>query len=573
MLDGLVALFDSWVATPSADSKARRSLGWQYARVNAALRQAGRDAAHHLATSVWPTAQALLATAVLAAVGPAALWLAGWRLGHLAAGSEFLLALARGLERSALFLATVNFTRHLCRTHGLGEAHFGWPPPVLDLIRRSLWWLTAAGLPLAGIVLMTDAQSDDAIKNSLGRAAFVGFQVILLVSAYRVWHAPQGLARQLRGDEGNRWWLRLCRIGHVVSILAPVGLAALAIAGYYYTAVQLAQRLLVTSWLVGGLLVLHATLLRWVLLAYRDLAIKRGREQQAARFVRDGLLVVKDGLIEDFGPHAEVAPRHPGLAVTHLPNRLILPGFIDGHIHFPQVRVLGAYGNQLLDWLQRWIFPEELKYSDRGYAREAAGRSLVVAAGGAVLLELIASVAHRWPFGMQRVSVFLLPLLYILMAIGAVRLARLAAGHVPARLVWWRYAALGIGAVALAVAGATAGVATSRALAQTIQLQYQPAPGSGYQAAAARARTLAAPGDVVVIESGEAWYGDAWLYYMDKYQGWTGAVAARPPIPAARTLAVFYVTPRAVARFLAAHPGSPEVFLLEYAVPGATFPR
>ena len=66
--------------------------------------------------------------------------------------------------------------------------------------------------------------------------------------------------------------------------------------------------------------------------------------------------------------------RHPGVQVTHIKGRLILPGFIDGHVHFPQVRVLGAYGNQLLDWLQNWIFPEELKYSDRNYARDAAGR-------------------------------------------------------------------------------------------------------------------------------------------------------------------------------------------------------
>jgi guanine deaminase len=97
-----------------------------------------------------------------------------------------------------------------------------------------------------------------------------------------------------------------------------------------------------------------------------------GHEQEAARFTRDGLLVVRDGLVEDFGAFADVSRRHPGLQVTHLPNRLILPGFIDGHIHFPQVRVLGAYGNQLLDWLQRWIFPEEVKYRDRDYARPAA---------------------------------------------------------------------------------------------------------------------------------------------------------------------------------------------------------
>lgn len=98
-----------------------------------------------------------------------------------------------------------------------------------------------------------------------------------------------------------------------------------------------------------------------------------GREQDAARFIADGLLVVKDGRIEDFGPFAEVSARRPGLDVTPLPGRIIMPGFIDGHIHFPQTRVLGAYGNQLLDWLQNSIFMEELKYNDREYASQAAG--------------------------------------------------------------------------------------------------------------------------------------------------------------------------------------------------------
>jgi guanine deaminase len=97
-----------------------------------------------------------------------------------------------------------------------------------------------------------------------------------------------------------------------------------------------------------------------------------GREPDCTRFVRDGLLVVKNGIIADFGNFADVSRRHPGLQITYLQNRLILPGFIDGHIHFPQVRVFGAYGAQLLDWLQTWIFPEEFKYRDRNYATEGA---------------------------------------------------------------------------------------------------------------------------------------------------------------------------------------------------------
>lgn len=98
-----------------------------------------------------------------------------------------------------------------------------------------------------------------------------------------------------------------------------------------------------------------------------------GQESRAARFVRDGLLVIAAGKIVDFGSFAELSDRYPQVAVTHRPGRLIVPGFIDGHIHFPQTRVLGAYGHQLLDWLQNWIFPEEIRYADRDYAREAAG--------------------------------------------------------------------------------------------------------------------------------------------------------------------------------------------------------
>jgi guanine deaminase len=99
-----------------------------------------------------------------------------------------------------------------------------------------------------------------------------------------------------------------------------------------------------------------------------------GKETEAARFHADGLMVVADGRIADFGDHDDVAGRHPGLAVTFIENRLIVPGFVDGHIHFPQTRVLGAYGQQLLPWLQDWVFPEEMKYENRDYAREGAKR-------------------------------------------------------------------------------------------------------------------------------------------------------------------------------------------------------
>ncbi len=97
-----------------------------------------------------------------------------------------------------------------------------------------------------------------------------------------------------------------------------------------------------------------------------------GNEQKSARFYPDGLLVVDKGIIQAFGPFEAISTKFPNLPITHIKERIILPGFIDGHIHMPQTRVLGVYGQQLLGWLLDGIFPEERKYSDPDYAKEGA---------------------------------------------------------------------------------------------------------------------------------------------------------------------------------------------------------
>ncbi|HWU57911.1 MAG TPA: guanine deaminase, partial [Microbacteriaceae bacterium] len=108
-----------------------------------------------------------------------------------------------------------------------------------------------------------------------------------------------------------------------------------------------------------------------------------GSEQDAARFVADGLLIVTDGIISDFGSYSDVSSRNPGVEVTHIADRIITPGFIDGHIHVPQTRALGAFGQQLLPWLTDTVFPEESKYADREYADAGTSRFFdnVLAAG------------------------------------------------------------------------------------------------------------------------------------------------------------------------------------------------
>lgn len=96
----------------------------------------------------------------------------------------------------------------------------------------------------------------------------------------------------------------------------------------------------------------------------------------AVRYWSDGLLVVEDGRIAAVGDYAALRSQYPDVPVQDYRGKLILPGLIDLHIHFPQGEMIAAYGEQLLSWLNRYTFPTELKYSDRSYADEMADRFL-----------------------------------------------------------------------------------------------------------------------------------------------------------------------------------------------------
>jgi guanine deaminase len=86
----------------------------------------------------------------------------------------------------------------------------------------------------------------------------------------------------------------------------------------------------------------------------------------------DAGLVVRDGEIRDRGPFTEVVSRHTD-EVVDLRGGLLLPGFVDTHVHFPQVRAIGGLGMPLLDWLEKCALPEEARLADPPYAVSVAG--------------------------------------------------------------------------------------------------------------------------------------------------------------------------------------------------------
>ncbi len=90
------------------------------------------------------------------------------------------------------------------------------------------------------------------------------------------------------------------------------------------------------------------------------------------RAEEDAGLLVEDGRVTARGPYELLRTAHPSEAVVDLRGGLLLPGLVDTHVHFPQVRIIGALGMPLLDWLERSALPEEARLADPVYAAGVA---------------------------------------------------------------------------------------------------------------------------------------------------------------------------------------------------------
>jgi guanine deaminase len=90
-------------------------------------------------------------------------------------------------------------------------------------------------------------------------------------------------------------------------------------------------------------------------------------------FLEDGLLVTADGKVASIGPARELLSALPSDArlVEH-GDSILMPGFVDAHIHYPQTDIIGMGSAPLLDWLENYTYPAEREFSDPAHARAVA---------------------------------------------------------------------------------------------------------------------------------------------------------------------------------------------------------
>ena len=89
-----------------------------------------------------------------------------------------------------------------------------------------------------------------------------------------------------------------------------------------------------------------------------------------------GGVIGDDGLIAQVGDYSALASafqsQYPHISIQHFKNRIIAPGFVDMHTHYPQIDVIGSPADGLLPWLNEHTFPEEAKFADPVHAASVA---------------------------------------------------------------------------------------------------------------------------------------------------------------------------------------------------------
>jgi potassium efflux system protein len=246
------------------------------------IRRQGLAAAEAGCRELWPTLQTIAATLGIAVGWPVLLWFVGWRLDHSNSTISFVHGMAAGLLRAATFALPLEVMRIVCLRGGLAERHFDWPQASIDNWRRNVSSYLPVGLLLIGLIGLIEGSADEHRLDSFGRLTFLVFAMLSAIFSQQTIRRARARTTPVDGAErdGDIWADRFWRFAPLLAVVASTGLLILGWSGFFYTALQLTWRLQRTAWLGVGLLLLRATVRRWIALERRRMAVLQDEELQ-----------------------------------------------------------------------------------------------------------------------------------------------------------------------------------------------------------------------------------------------------------------------------------------------------
>jgi len=274
---------------------------WRLRPMYAALRRCGRKVGQLRHDRFYYSLKALVLTLVLALPWPILFATLGLHL-QLLQGVNLQTNLYESTDWNGQFVPSIGAAfydiafyayyflvfRLLCIPGGLVTAHFNWNPSTANLLRRETLKLMFVFLPVVFVLSATITYEPASLASGFSRLLLCLIVAALAWFFGRILSPTKGaMSEYYQQNPGNPLtWLRY--LWYALGLLLPTILAALAIAGYVYTATQLGARLIDTLWLIVAIILTHQLVVRWVELLERQMQFKDARERRRAqRAARD----------------------------------------------------------------------------------------------------------------------------------------------------------------------------------------------------------------------------------------------------------------------------------------------
>jgi len=204
----------------------------------------------------------------------------GWLLLINNQVATFSHLVADGLLRAAVPLLIIWFFYQLFKPAGLVQTLFGWKEHSIHLLHGQLKWVRAIVIPAIFLIGMFSDGIYAEHSYTLGRMALIIILLILAYVLHRFAHTVTGLGRDYYQENPASWVRRLRYIWYLALVLSPLVIIGFAIAGYYQSALELQDKLVLLLRLIFFSVLLHEIVMRWLVLTNRQLALQNARQKR-----------------------------------------------------------------------------------------------------------------------------------------------------------------------------------------------------------------------------------------------------------------------------------------------------
>lgn len=229
------------------------------------------------------TIKALGLTVMIAAVWPFLLTYPALLMKNMHNPGQFSLCIAGGVISTTRSLIFLILLYHICRTNGLGQAHFHWDEAARRTLKRNLSWLIPITVVFSFLLGAMKIVPEFKFSDALAKLSLMMNALAISIFAARILRFSGGITSELIEKYPRSWLCRLRYIWYPLAILLPLLIIWLAVTGYYYSAMEIADLVRNTIVLILGLIVFNDLVLRILMLTRRRIALKKAIADQEAQ--------------------------------------------------------------------------------------------------------------------------------------------------------------------------------------------------------------------------------------------------------------------------------------------------